>query len=476
MWIQRDERDRVEGLHKVEPTIEKAKRLPPRLSVVFVHGLRGGGFSTWNAGDKTEVKFWPESLAARNPDCAVWTANYRTTVLDSVTRNGVRMGLLDRAAWFIEALRREHVAAHPIVFVAHSFGGLVVKQALQFADSLGVEEWKPIGTHTRAVVFLATPHEGSSLANFASGAASLTTPRWLLKTSPIVQDLERDAALLRYLKVWYRDYAQQENIKTRAYAERRETGKTIVVDAGSADPGIPGQISLPLEESHLSIAKPARVEAPVFADLEALIREVGTTDAVSAPLDLVNRICGFWWGRVRDAFPHESDLACIRIRKTDGLPSLAGKSFRRNGEIVAEWNSVASAVTDESHEARIKFVYLYEARRRHDEKNTRFIFGYATVWFNKPADTRGLAKSGSSDFTSIYEAASPTPSPGGTTAMHANSAASANWHDAGATAKTRKQDWIRVEHLADAEALWDCVAAEPRKEVVARTLAAVFGK
>jgi len=449
------------------PPQEPAQLPAQRLSVVFVHGLRGGGFSTWNAGDKSEVKFWPESLAARNRDCAVWTANYRTTVFDTVTRNGVRMGLLDRAAWFIEALRREEVAAHPIVFITHSFGGLVVKQALQFADILGVEKWKSIGLQTRAVVFLATPHEGSSLANFASGAASLTMPRWLLKTSPIVQDLERDAALLRYLKVWYRDKAdpRSSRIRTLAFAETLETRRTIVVDKNSADPGIHGQIASPLGDDHKSIAKPARTDADVYAAVQQLLGELATPAAPATALDDVDRICGYWWGRVRDEFSHESALACIRIDRRDGLPSLAGKSFKRDGEIVAEWNSKASAVTDEGHEGKIKFVYLYEAHRT---SKKRFLFGHATVWFNKqPADSLGRTQGGYSEFTSIYEADSQTSTQG---------PAGPAWPEQAATATKREQDMIRVERLEDAETLWGCSTPEPRKEVVVRTLAAVFGK
>jgi hypothetical protein len=426
--------------------------------VVFVHGLGGGGFKTWNAGAGTELGFWPLSLAARNPECAVWTVNYRTTILDYGFSSSLRMGLLDRAAWFIDALQRESVAAHPIVFIAHSLGGLIVKQALQFAHSMGGPEWQAIWKQTRAVVFLASPHDGSFLANFATAAASITgLPRWLVRTSPIVKELHKDHPALRYLKPWYRDHSVAAGIRTLAFAERREYLKSIVVEASSADPGIPNQEPVRvLPEDHLSIAKPAAPSSPVYADVEKLVRDLATTGAQSARPDLMDRICGDWWGMV-DTPGHESALACIRIRKSlaTGLPALEGKSFGRAGNRVAEWFSRLCEVAHDRHHDRITFNYLYEASRLPDSAKT-LLLGHAEVEFDEPADPRELAQRGRSKFISIYKAEKATDMKFG-------------------TATRRAQEWVRALQSADFESLWAGGADEQRKEVVLRTLETVWG-
>jgi triacylglycerol esterase/lipase EstA (alpha/beta hydrolase family) len=55
--------------------------------------------------------------------------------------------------------------------VAHSLGGVLVKQALLFASLLGAAGWTAVWDQTRAVVFLATPHDGARIAEVAIRAA-----------------------------------------------------------------------------------------------------------------------------------------------------------------------------------------------------------------------------------------------------------------------------------------------------------------
>ncbi|KAJ9660144.1 hypothetical protein H2201_007051 [Coniosporium apollinis] len=62
--------------------------------------------------------------------------------------------------------------SRPILFIAHSFGGLVLKEALVRA-SIG-EEYKNIRDATCGVIFLGTPHQGSSVSTLGALAARLT--------------------------------------------------------------------------------------------------------------------------------------------------------------------------------------------------------------------------------------------------------------------------------------------------------------
>ncbi|KAF4546069.1 SesB-related regulatory protein [Lasiodiplodia theobromae] len=54
----------------------------------------------------------------------------------------------------------------PIVFVAHSLGGLVVEQALLISRGSSELHVKDILEGTFAIVFMGTPHHGSNLANW----------------------------------------------------------------------------------------------------------------------------------------------------------------------------------------------------------------------------------------------------------------------------------------------------------------------
>ncbi|KAM5465144.1 hypothetical protein MferCBS49748_005084 [Microsporum ferrugineum] len=61
---------------------------------------------------------------------------------------------------------REQSIDRPIIFVVHSFGGLVCKSALVFSDRSVDQHLKNIADCTRGIIFLGTPHEGSDKATW----------------------------------------------------------------------------------------------------------------------------------------------------------------------------------------------------------------------------------------------------------------------------------------------------------------------
>jgi len=65
----------------------------------------------------------------------------------------------------------------PIIFVAHSLGGIVVKDALKFSeDQLGFQEHlHSVFRCAFGVVFFGTPHRGSDLASLGSTAARIAS-------------------------------------------------------------------------------------------------------------------------------------------------------------------------------------------------------------------------------------------------------------------------------------------------------------
>lgn len=77
----------------------------------------------------------------------------------------------DHAVDLLNALAssREKVEAdrRPIIFVVHSLGGLVCKDALLVASRGPEQHLKMIIESTQGVVFIATPHSGSALAGMA---------------------------------------------------------------------------------------------------------------------------------------------------------------------------------------------------------------------------------------------------------------------------------------------------------------------
>jgi hypothetical protein len=162
------------------------------------------------------------------------------------------MPIVDRATNLLAQSEAEVISAKPIFFVTHSLGGLIVKEMLRTADTLGRPAWKEIVRQTRGIVFLATPHRGSGTADFFKALGSI------LRISVSVRELEANAAYLRGLNLWYQNNVSRLRIESSVLFETQNTLGVRVVNEASADPGIPGVIPIPIDSDHFGICKPLR--------------------------------------------------------------------------------------------------------------------------------------------------------------------------------------------------------------------------
>jgi len=128
-----------------------------------------------------------------------------------------------------------------------------------------VPGWEAIANSTLGVVFIATPHAGSSLASYAK-AAIVTRP------SASTLALTANCPHLEDLAVWYRQNAGKLNIETAAYSETLPVpAGVIVVTPTSADPAVPGCMTIPLDADHIGICKPNEREVPPYPGIKAFI-------------------------------------------------------------------------------------------------------------------------------------------------------------------------------------------------------------
>lgn len=60
--------------------------------------------------------------------------------------------------------KNEEVSDHPIIFVAHSLGGILVKRALELSNDLTsrhADDNRSVYIATYGIIFLGTPHTGA---------------------------------------------------------------------------------------------------------------------------------------------------------------------------------------------------------------------------------------------------------------------------------------------------------------------------
>ncbi|KAI1346718.1 hypothetical protein F5Y01DRAFT_297164 [Xylaria sp. FL0043] len=144
------------------------------VDIVFIHGLMGDRERTWTAHGSD--KPWPQSLLpSKIKNARILTYGYdaNTVKLTEVVSSN-RIG--DHASTFLAALATardtdEQARHRPIIFVAHSLGGLVCQDALHAAATSNSEHRRRIVECTRGIAFLGTPLTGSGFAAAAERLA-----------------------------------------------------------------------------------------------------------------------------------------------------------------------------------------------------------------------------------------------------------------------------------------------------------------
>jgi pimeloyl-ACP methyl ester carboxylesterase len=257
----------------------------PELDVIFVHGL-GSDAGGWVNSDT--MFDWPLELGKRDARLRTFAVEYYAPMMGSQTVSPNYQAL---AIKLFDDLKIKDVGTRPIVFVAHSLGGIIVKQVLRHAQA----KEDPIFSQTRAVIFLATPHAGATIATLGGHLGSavkllgtavatflpiIATPveavakvaAWQLRISDLTSQLQKQEPSLLELNLWYR---KLKHIDTRVYYETESFYKVLIVDPLSADPGVYDCDPVRAEsKNHITISKPENEDDDLFKAVAAIAENV----------------------------------------------------------------------------------------------------------------------------------------------------------------------------------------------------------
>jgi pimeloyl-ACP methyl ester carboxylesterase len=264
--------DERRGLQKIAGC-DDANRV---VDIVFIHGLGGDSWTTWIAEKDDINTFWPNWLATDFPSAGLWTLGYAASGSKWKEES---MPLADRGNQVLDLLENDGLGERPLIFITHSMGGIVAKQILRHAESFGVPRWEAIARNTRGIAFIATPHSGAHIANFAELASAV------YRTNEQVKELAAHDPRLRELHGWFLNYQRRQNVIYRTYCEKREVRPEIpllgiklpkgvlVVDETSAEPNIPGERAIPLDEDHISICKLPSRDTQLYKSISRFLKE-----------------------------------------------------------------------------------------------------------------------------------------------------------------------------------------------------------
>ncbi|KAI1456398.1 hypothetical protein F4805DRAFT_432715 [Annulohypoxylon moriforme] len=163
----------------------------PEFDMFILHGLKGSPTTTFQCA--SSGFYWPQDLPTWLPKARIGMFGY-VADLSNGTKN--LMGIQQHAESLLLHLRNnrlEQQSERPIVFIGHSFGGLIIKQALILSSNNTV--YCNIAPSTKLIVFLGVPHYGSQLVEKNRATLALTIGKVVNYSVPpkIMTALQPDA-------------------------------------------------------------------------------------------------------------------------------------------------------------------------------------------------------------------------------------------------------------------------------------------
>ena len=243
--------------------------------IIFVHGLNGHYKDTWNY--KNLIAFYSEDEFWANSSIAFWSLSYDAKPSSWM---GNTMPLSDRAINVLATFKGQGIGNRPIIFIVHSLGGLLIKQMLRSARDMA-KEYQNIVKKTVGIVFFATPHSGSNLANYTKYIENI------LKRTISAQELERNDPGLLDINKWFRNNVEEMSIEILVFFETQKTqligwkilnifgiNKILVVEPSSSDPGISGVTPIPIDADHINICKPEDIDSTAYTNTKKFIQNI----------------------------------------------------------------------------------------------------------------------------------------------------------------------------------------------------------
>ncbi|KAH0566184.1 hypothetical protein GP486_000416 [Trichoglossum hirsutum] len=259
----------------------------PIVELVFVHGLGGGSRKTWSKGPDPAF-FWPKEWLSRDPEfrnVRVHSFGYDS---DWVERRESVLNIHDFGKALLAAMQGSPFIRRssnlPIVLVAHSMGGLVIKKAYLLAQN--DPAFRELGKRFHTMYFLATPHHGASSAQLLSAILHASNSG----NRPFVSDLHQDSPAIQQINDEFRHVAA--NLRLYSFFETRPTTfggikEKMIVKKTSAVMGYPNERTAHLDADHRGVCKFSSPSDPSFITVKNALVE--TLDKIKENWDTSNR-------------------------------------------------------------------------------------------------------------------------------------------------------------------------------------------
>ncbi|KAF1836460.1 NACHT and WD domain protein [Decorospora gaudefroyi] len=249
-----------------------------KADIVFIHGLGGSSRMTWSK-DRNPELFWPLTFLPLEPDiCLARILSFGYNA-DFVHAGNVSNVILDFAKTLLYDLKYStdnrsdslNMGKVPLLFVVHSMGGLIVKEA--YMQGQNDPEYEDIVKAISAIVFLATPHRGTNLAKILNRILQ-STP--LTNSKQFISELTRNSSTLQKLNEQFRHIAPKLQIvsfyETQPTSIGFKNARVMVVEKDSSLLGYPGEISKAMDADHHGVCKYQGPKDPNYVTVKNILK------------------------------------------------------------------------------------------------------------------------------------------------------------------------------------------------------------
>ncbi|KAI0550041.1 hypothetical protein F4679DRAFT_544620 [Xylaria curta] len=264
-----------------------------KADIVFVHGLGGSSRWTWSKNKEPDL-FWPLTFLPLEPDLClsrILTFGYDASFGKSTS---VATSVLDFAKDLLFDLKYAKdsnlddldMGKVPLIFVVHSMGGLIVKEA--YMQGQHDPEYEAIVKAVSAITFIATPHRGTNLAQTLNRILDSTV---LINSKQYVADLVKNSPTLQKLNEQFRHIAPKLDIVSFYETQPTSLGikgaRLMVLEKETSVLGYPGEVSKALNADHHSVCKYEGPQDPNYIIvrniLKSLVSKIVSKDNTKKP-------------------------------------------------------------------------------------------------------------------------------------------------------------------------------------------------
>ncbi|KAI9888888.1 MAG: hypothetical protein M1814_006177 [Vezdaea aestivalis] len=272
------------GLNIVyEPEAGKRK-----VDIVFIHGLGGTSRFTWSKNKNPDL-FWPLKFLPLDRDIGqarILSFGFNA----SFQRRGKeQVSIVDFAKELLFDLKfgtnndqeSLEIGSVPLIFVVHSMGGLIIKEAYILGQN--DPQYEHIIKSIVAIMFLATPHRGTNLATVLNW---ILTSTFLSNAKQYINDLHQNSAALQKLNDQFRHIAPRLDIvsfyETRPTPIGLKAMPVMILEKDASVLGYPGETSKALDADHHNVCKYDDLRDPNYIIVRNVLKSLVSKALVSS--------------------------------------------------------------------------------------------------------------------------------------------------------------------------------------------------